>query len=416
MGIFFSTTSAGAVRGEESVSRAELTMVVLSGHMLVGYQPDQFSPDDVRAWVAACEEMGVTRILWRGAYVGKSTHHSKVLPMIEVMDEGYFEKRGLDVAKWAPARRGFNRKAELIKKFDILDVALAEAKRRGISFYGDLALFDMYFPGLENDFFEAHPDYWVLARDQKTPYQAIPCYAEKAVQDYRLAEINELLERGVDGISFGLESHYSGRGVGAPDSFGFNPPVVQAFQERYGIDILKEDFDADKLCALNGEIFTGFLRRVRGLLGPQRKMIAATTLNGWHGYGGPAGAQIATHGTAQAPEAGKPSYRFELDWQNWIRDGIADDLIVYSPMPDAAARVQRTVKSRLTKGRVFLWREIWQDKHFDAYRDEIAAIRSGAIDGYVVDELQQFFRGMSPKGHADWGESRKLLAGLWSAD
>jgi hypothetical protein len=419
MGILLGAMSAESLRAAAAEHRPELVMVALSGHLLDdGYHPERFSPDDVRGWVAACDELGVTRILWRGAYVGKATYHSKVLPVMEVMEEDYFEKAGVRKKsgyrrdKWEPIRKNFNHKARLIERFDILDVALAEAKKRGISFYADLALFDTYFPGLENDLFEAHPEYYILARDQKTPYRSIPCYAEKAVQDYRLAEIEELLARGVDGISFDLACHYSGAGGNAPDSFGFNPPVVQAFQERYGIDILQDDFDADKLCALNGEIFTGFLRRVRELLGPDRKMIAAVTLKGWHGYGGPAGAKLGISLTDAAPEPGKPCYRFDFEWETWIREGIADDLMVYAPLPDAVGRVQRTIKSRVTKGDVFLWREIWQDKHFDAYRDEVAAIRAGAIDGYAVDELQQFLPEMSPAGHADWRKSREVLEGL----
>ena len=415
MGLVLWGMCSGSVQGAAE-NQPELVMVVLSGHMLVGYRPESFNPDDVRAWVAACDEMGVTRILWRGAYVGKATYHSKVLPRLEVMDENHFEKTGVSPAslaraRWEPARRGMNRKARLIEGFDILDVALAEAKKREISFYGDLALFDMYFPGLENDFLEAHPEYWVLARDQKTPYRGIPCYAEKAVQDYRLAEIEELLSRGVDGISFGLESHFSGHGVGAPDSFGFNPPVVQAFRQRYGIDILNDDFEADQLCKLNGEMFTAFLRRVRAKLGPQRKMIAAVTLNGWHGYGGPAGASLGTARIDEVPVKDNPCYRFTLDWQTWIREGIADDLMVYAPLRDAVERVQRTVKAGLIRGRVFLWRELWQDKHLDDYRSEVAAIRAGALDGYVVDELQQFLPELSPAGHADWHDSREILMG-----
>lgn len=422
IGILLSITFAGTMQTVAAEPQPELVMVALSGHLLVGYTPARFSPDDVRAWVAACDEMGVTRILWRGAYVGKATYHSKVLPVIEVMDDDYFEnaevraKGGYTRVKWAPIRKNFNHKARLIQRFDILDVALAEAKKRGIQFYGDLALFDAYFPGLENNFFEAHPEFYVLARDQKTPYRAVPCYAEKAVQDYRLAEIEELLERGVDGISFGLECHYAGRGGNTPDSFGFNPPVVEAFKNRYAVDILKDDFDADKLRSLNGEFLTEFLRRVRALLGPDRRLIAPISARGWHGYGGPGGLAIASSSTDESTESEVPCYRFDLNWDTWIRDGIVDDLMVYAPMPGAVRRVQQDIKSRLTRGNVFLWREVWQDKHFDFYRNEIAAIRAGAIDGYAVDELQQFLSGKSPSGHADWRESRKLLSKLFESD
>ena len=215
MGILWGPMSAGSLRATAAEHRPELVMVALSGHLIgSGYCPERFSPDHVRAWVAACDEMGVTRILWRGAYVGKATYHSKVLPV---------------------------------------------------------------------------------------------------------------------------------------------------------------------------------------------------TLKGWHGYGGPAGAKLGISLTDDASELGKPCYRFDLDWETWIREGIADALMVYSPMPDAVGRVQRTIKSRLTKGDVFLWRKIWQDKQFDAYHDEIAAIRGGAIDGYAVEELNQFLPHLSS---SDWRKSRELLEGL----
>ena len=123
----------------------------------------------------------------------------------------------------------------------------------------------------------------------------------------------------------------------------------------------------------------------------------------------PAGRALQCHRTDDAPEPGKPGYRFDVEWETWIREGIADDLMVHAPMPDAVGRVQRTVKRKLARGNVFLWREIWQDKHFDAYRDEIPAIRAGAIDGYVIDELNQFLPHLSS---SDWRKCRELLSGL----
>ncbi len=85
-----------------------------------------------------------------------------------------------------------------------------------------------------------------------------------------------------------------------------------------------------------------------------------------------------------------PRYRFNLEWRKWIREGIADDLMVYAPMPDAVHSAQRAVKSRLRKGRVFLWREVDQPEHLEDYRKELAAIRAGALDGYVMDEHNDF--------------------------
>ena len=65
--------------------------------------------------------------------------------------------------------------------------------------------------------------------------------------------------------------------------------------------------------------------------------------------------------------------------------------------------------ARLFAQQFQLEEDSWQDKHFDAYRDEIAAIRAGAIDGYVIDELNQFLPHLSS---SDWRKCREVLEGL----
>ena len=406
-GLWLNLFSKQATAAESTMQQpnSELIMVNWCAHSISGkyltpppeydVRPEGFGPDDVREWVALCGGFGVSSIFWRGQYVGKATYHSNVLPVMKPLEEDYYVKRGLDQDRWEPSRRQLSGIAEAIRDFDPLDVALAEAHNRGIKFYGNLALFDMYFPGLENDFFEQHPEYWLLAHDQRTAFRGIPCYAEPAVQDYVLAEIKELVDRGVDGISFTLESHYAGQEVGGPDSFAFNPPVVEAYQRRYGINILRDELDPNRLLRLNGRIFTEFLQQVRAVLGPDRRLIAATPSSGWCGYGGPGGGQISNRffQGEPAPVHDTPSYRLRLEWRKWMREGIADDLMVYAPVPDAVSKVQQAVKSRLTEQRVLLQRSVWNEKHYGDYRKELAAIRGGALDGYVMHELSYFFGG-----------------------
>jgi hypothetical protein len=109
------------------------------------------------------------------------------------------------------------------------------------------------------------------------------------------------------------------------------------------------------------------------------------------------------------PRAGNPCYRFSLEWEKWMGEGIADALMVYAPMPDAIRRVKEGIESKLGKGPVYLWREPWQAKHFEAYREEIARIRGGALDGCAIDELQQFLPENQRAGKPVW---RELLEGL----
>ena len=374
----------------------ELMTVIWCAH--TGMSPDVYTPDYVRSWIALCEELGISTVLWRGSYVGKATYHSKVLPVMTHLSPDFFEKQGLDRERWEPTRRSFNGMAEAMERFDGLDMALEEAKKRGIAFYADLSLFDMYFGGLESDFFDEHPQYWLLARDQRARYRGIPCYAEPGAQEYRLAEVRELLDRGVDGFSFYLESHASlhGQVIGAdptegiiePDSFGFNPPVVDAYRARYGVDILQESFDPQKLHQLNGDFLTAFLRRVREVIGPNRKLLGTTPVDGKWGYGGPAGRQLAFRRLEDEPIEGSPCYQLDLQWQRWIEEGIVDGLLVHAPLPNAVQCVRSSVKDRVPEGRVLLKRKPFRDPDsLPVYKGEVEAIRRGALDGYVFDEF-----------------------------
>jgi hypothetical protein len=127
-------------------------------------------------------------------------------------------------------------------------------------------------------------------------------------------------------------------------------------------------------------------------------------VNGWHGYGGPGGQQLSNRffQGEPVPVRETPSYRFKLEWRKWMREGIADDLMVYAPLPDAVSKVQQAVKSRLTKGRVFLHREVWNGKRYEDYRREIRAIRGGALDGYVMRELSWFMGRPGTTQDRDW--------------
>ena len=374
----------------------DLMTVIWAAH--TGMSPDIYTPEYVRGWIALCDELGIRTVLWRGSYVGKATYHSKVLPVMKHLEPDFFVKQGLERNSWEPTRNSFNEMAEAVERFDCLDVALKEAKKRGIRFYGDLGLFDMYFGGLENDYFDAHPECWLLARDQRARYRGVPCYAEPLAQEYRLAEVRELLDRGVDGFSFYLESHAAlyGQVIGAdptegiiePDSFGFNPPVVEAYRERHGADILGEDFDADALHRLNGDLFTGFLSRVGETIGPDRTLLGTTPLDGRWGYGGPGGSQFGRRTMKDEPIEGAPCYQFDVEWQRWVEEGIVDGLLVHAPRPDAVRHVQRGVKETLPESRVLLKRKPFRDPdNLAAYKDEVQAIQSGALDGYVFDEF-----------------------------
>jgi len=168
--------------------------------------------------MAKCANHGFTTVYIQPRYVGKAVYHSKVVAAFDSM----YTAEGPTLT-------------EALRRFDPYDVAVREAKRCGLKVMAQISIFDLWFPGLEDRFYEKNPQYLMVDRKgQRLYYQGVPCYAEKGAQDYCLAEIRELLERGAEGIAFEMDSHQMGwwpPGFGSPeaDSFGFNPPWSKNF-------------------------------------------------------------------------------------------------------------------------------------------------------------------------------------------
>jgi len=383
--------------------KPEMSVLVWAPHSIIGAQNRgvRIDKDLIRSWIRHCGDHGVTSIFWRGSYVGAATYHSKVLPVLEYAERARYDRGDEFGGKvreslpgWKLSLKEFNGIAQAIKAFDVLDVARNEAGKRNLPFYADLAPFDKYFPGLEERYYEAHPDLWLWSRSQKTRYRGIPCYAEPGAREHLLAEARELLQRGVDGISLGLLSHMGDGPAKGEASYGFNPPVVALFKKRWGIDILKEDFDSSKLSELNGEMFTGMLKDLRQMLGSRKKLIAPIVLGE-----GNAAKRWGSDETGKFVIFGG-SYRINLEWPRWIEEGIADDLLV---MPlassNAVSKVQNGIKRHLGKGRVFLMRKLREREMLTTLQSELEAVRAGGLDGYVLSEHRDF-----EPAHTSWCE------------
>jgi len=108
--------------------------------------------------------------------------------------------------------------------------------------------------------------------------RGVPCYAYPEVREFRLAEAKELMDYDVDSIMYYTHNSHTGLTVvsGEPDGedlFEYNPPVVEAFQKRYGVDVLKQDFDHEAWYKLLGEFLTRYLQKARGELDKRGKKI-----------------------------------------------------------------------------------------------------------------------------------------------
>ena len=95
------------------------------------------------------------------------------------------------------------------------------------------------------------------------------------------------------------------------DQFGFNEPVRADFRTRYGVDILRDEFDLQAWRDLLGEYITMLLGELRDELKQQ----------------GLADRRIGV-GVVRGDVLGPPLGNTTLHWRDWIRNGLVDHLIV----------------------------------------------------------------------------------------
>jgi hypothetical protein len=137
-----------------------------------------------------------------------------------------------------------------------------------------------------------------------------PIYPE--VRAYWMDRVRAAIRAGVDGIDFRLCNHSSWTSDG--EEYGFNEPVVRAYAQRYGVNILEADFDRAKWRALQGEFFTSFLREARQELKRKGRALQMHTT-----------ALISTDpfgGLNNLPR------NFHWDWQRWIREDLLDSVLL----------------------------------------------------------------------------------------
>ncbi len=132
-------------------------------------------------------------------------------------------------------------------------------------------------------------------------------YAYPEVRRYQLEVIRRFSDNfNFDGIFLSIRSH------GFPpvhaDEYGFNQPIVQEYQRRYGRDILREDFDVEKWRELRGEYFTLFLREVKAHLRSTGQKLSI--------------------GVQQGEYIGPPFGNMRIEWRRWVSEGIIDELVL----------------------------------------------------------------------------------------
>jgi hypothetical protein len=133
-------------------------------------------------------------------------------------------------------------------------------------------------------------------------------------REWWLDWVKDCLDAGADGMELRVRNHHS---PFTWTEFGFEEPVVRAFRERYGVDLLAtDDFDRPAWERLRGEAYTAFYR--------DAKRLAAS-------YGKKLGLHVSQT-MCLGPEFGS-AMAVHWDWQTWLQEDLADSVTMKEVFP-----------------------------------------------------------------------------------
>ena len=256
--------------------------------------------DSIRALLQDAADKGFEEIHWR-------------LSAAVIRD---YHQRSPEETWPAYIRRYYQIVDSVYASFDPIAEACKIGHELGLQMLGWLTIFDegappsvLYagsvpFPW-QSKFTIEHPEY--LVRDkQGTPHWGVLEYAYPEARRYMVAQIVDYAQRyDLDGIFISTRTHSPP--AQDADRFGFNSPIVEAYRERYGQDLLGENFDRDSWRRLRGEQVTKLLRELRAAM-PEGKRIAI--------------------GIPRGDWFGPPYGNMYIDWRTWVAEGLINELVI----------------------------------------------------------------------------------------
>ena len=250
-------------------------------------------------------------------------------------------------------------------------------------------------------------------KNEFLPGALSPAYPE--VRNYWMEFVRECVDAGVDGIDMRVQNHSTW--TDEPFAYGFNPPVVDAYQERYGVNILNSEYDAKLLADLRGEYYTAFLRSAAELL---------------HGRG--MKLQVHINTDLLSPKFSRKVNPFSyprnvtFDWEQWLTEGIADEAtlrsLVLTPEDIASDSLTQRVVNRCRELNVPLHYNRYLTQvgpTFNALRDEIKRIhKQAAFQSFILYEGKRLVAADGPQSvkltggrygtYAEWKQLQSRLA------
>ena len=156
---------------------------------------------------------------------------------------------------------------------------------------------------------EAHPEYVMVDRSQKVYNWGTLEFAYPEAREYGV-KINQrfLDDYPFDGTYIDFRNEFSHPEFG--DQFGFSQPIVDEYQRRHGVNILREQFELETWRRLCGEYLTQFIRDMYAMTSSRSKKLVV--------------------GIPQGNYMGLPNGNRYVDWKRWVTEHIVDGLVIGS--------------------------------------------------------------------------------------
>jgi len=283
-----------------------------------------------------CRAAGVTGVQWRVSLGGHMLYRTKGAA---TMFPG-----PMPPEKLTPEQQLL---ALTMREIDPLAIAVREAKKQGVRIliwmtlsdegYTHESISNFWYP----DFLIKNPQCMLMNRQGKM-LPGTMCYSEPAALEYCLNIVKELLTYGADGLYLCTRSHSGVFGADKGDDYGFNPAIVAEYRKRYGVDILKSDFDTNQWRAIKSEaydrLFSSVSKMAKKAGQEVRLGVSILTLS--------RGAFLANWGNTPA------------DWRSWLKNNWIDSVVLGQYMVDvyaASREINLFHGLNLPKKKVYFW-------------------------------------------------------------
>ena len=228
-------------------------------------RPEPMTEAQVVALVEQLHSHGCRTMLLRMGFLGLLPYRTTLSYPIH-FDEADFRARpsAMDESYIPIARAWTERYAKVIAAFNPPEVFIREGHQRGMKVIIWLDIFDDGYPGYRSKFLDEHPHCHWTARDGRTHFPGLISYAWPEARAFRVAQAKELLDLGADGIHCSTSAHSRHLpNAHESDYYGFEQPVVDEYQRRYGVDIrAAQQFDTAAWDTIKGEAMNQLYREL----------------------------------------------------------------------------------------------------------------------------------------------------------